>query len=216
MDLGAILLLVAILAVVGLFLAAPLMRGTAPRTALDSPAVSALMAERDRIVNSLQELDFGLVATGGTARFLQQNGIPATEVAKAADICLRKDLRHLAITDRGVLVGLVSDYELRFELDEDSESSETSLSEVMVKDLIPGKTIFKAIKFVGVSGIVAFKKLLGIFQGCCLGLETDDIGKVTGNLNRGIHIDQFLQVGLATRLFDCGGTLMASATTQSK
>jgi hypothetical protein len=58
MDLGAILLLVAILAVVGFFLAAPLMRGTAPRTALDSLAVSALMAERDRIVNSLQELDF--------------------------------------------------------------------------------------------------------------------------------------------------------------
>jgi hypothetical protein len=58
MDLGAILLLVIILVLVGIFLAAPLMRGTTPRMAQDSPAESALMAERDRIINSLQELDF--------------------------------------------------------------------------------------------------------------------------------------------------------------
>ena len=58
------------------------------------------------------------------------------DVSQAADICLRKGLRHLAITDKGVLVGLVSDHELRFELDEESTSSDTSLSEVMIKDVI--------------------------------------------------------------------------------
>lgn len=58
MDLGAILVLLALLIVVGLFLAAPLMRGARPRRLDESPQVSALLAERDRVINSLQELDF--------------------------------------------------------------------------------------------------------------------------------------------------------------
>jgi len=58
MDLGAILLLLALLLGVGVFLAAPLMRRSAPRAAIESPEVSALLAERDRVINALQELDF--------------------------------------------------------------------------------------------------------------------------------------------------------------
>jgi len=58
MDLGALLLLFALLVGVGLFLAAPLLRGGAPRVLEDSPEVSHLLAERDRVVNALQELDF--------------------------------------------------------------------------------------------------------------------------------------------------------------
>ena len=58
MDLGAILILLALLILVGLFLAAPLMRGARPRPLDEAPEVSALLAERDRVINALQELDF--------------------------------------------------------------------------------------------------------------------------------------------------------------
>jgi hypothetical protein len=58
MDLGPILLLIALILGVTLFLAAPLLgkrpRGIAP----DSSESSSLMAERDRVINALQELDF--------------------------------------------------------------------------------------------------------------------------------------------------------------
>jgi hypothetical protein len=57
-DLVAILILLALLIVVGLFLAAPLMRGARPRPLDESPELSALMAERDQVINALQELDF--------------------------------------------------------------------------------------------------------------------------------------------------------------
>ena len=58
MDLGAILILLALLLGVGLFLAAPLMRNARPRSMEESQEASELLAERDRIINSLQELDF--------------------------------------------------------------------------------------------------------------------------------------------------------------
>lgn len=58
MDLGAVLILLALLIAVGLFLAAPLMRGARPRPLDQSPEISALLAERDRVINALQELDF--------------------------------------------------------------------------------------------------------------------------------------------------------------
>jgi hypothetical protein len=58
MDLGAILILLALLIAVGWFLAAPLMRGAHPRPLDESPEISALLAERDRVINALQELDF--------------------------------------------------------------------------------------------------------------------------------------------------------------
>ena len=58
MDLGAILLLLAVLLGVGFFLAAPLMRGATPPGLDESPEASALLAERDRVITALQELDF--------------------------------------------------------------------------------------------------------------------------------------------------------------
>jgi hypothetical protein len=58
MDLGAILILLALLLGVGVFLAAPLLRNGHPRSMEESQEVSELLAERDRIINSLQELDF--------------------------------------------------------------------------------------------------------------------------------------------------------------
>ena len=58
MELGAILLLIALLLGVGLYLAAPLMGVGPRRDPQDSPEASSLLAERDRIINALQELDF--------------------------------------------------------------------------------------------------------------------------------------------------------------
>ncbi len=58
MDLGAVLLLVALLVIVGLYLSAPLLaRATTPASGASIEA-SSLMAERDRVIASLQELDF--------------------------------------------------------------------------------------------------------------------------------------------------------------
>lgn len=58
MDLGAILLLLALLAGVGLFLAAPLLGNSSRRFNPETQEASSLMAERDRLINALQELDF--------------------------------------------------------------------------------------------------------------------------------------------------------------
>ena len=59
MDLSAILLLIALLLGVGLYLAAPLIFDSKPyRAKEESGEISSLMAERDRVINSLQELDF--------------------------------------------------------------------------------------------------------------------------------------------------------------
>ena len=58
MDLGAILLLLALLLGVGLFLAAPLMGGLPSSVSQETREASSLMAERDRVINALQELDF--------------------------------------------------------------------------------------------------------------------------------------------------------------
>ena len=58
MDLGAVVLLLALLLGVAVFLAAPLMRGAHPRAMDESVEESSLLAERDRVINALQELDF--------------------------------------------------------------------------------------------------------------------------------------------------------------
>jgi hypothetical protein len=60
MDLAAILLLIALLLGVGLFLAAPWMGAAVRRVSPETLEVSALMAERDRVISSLQDLDFDL------------------------------------------------------------------------------------------------------------------------------------------------------------
>jgi rubrerythrin len=58
MELGAILLLTALLLGVGFYLAAPLMNGRPRRISEETRATSSLLAERDRVINALQELDF--------------------------------------------------------------------------------------------------------------------------------------------------------------
>jgi hypothetical protein len=58
MDISAILFVLAVLILVGMYLYAPFVsRGRRALTA-DEHYVSSLMAERDRLINALQELDF--------------------------------------------------------------------------------------------------------------------------------------------------------------
>ena len=58
MDIGAVLLLIALLLGVGLYLAAPLLNNHMRRVSEETQEVSSLMAERDRVISALQELDF--------------------------------------------------------------------------------------------------------------------------------------------------------------
>jgi hypothetical protein len=58
MELTAIFFSLAVLILVGMYLYAPFMERRARRVTEEEHELSALMAERDRIINSLQELDF--------------------------------------------------------------------------------------------------------------------------------------------------------------
>ncbi len=58
MDLAAILFLIALLLAVSLYLVTPLMNNRTVRRREDSQEVSSLLAERERLLNALQELDF--------------------------------------------------------------------------------------------------------------------------------------------------------------
>lgn len=58
MELTAILLSLAVLIFVGVYLYSPFMEQRARRVTEEEHELSALMAERDRVINSLQELDF--------------------------------------------------------------------------------------------------------------------------------------------------------------
>lgn len=58
MDIGAILLFLAVLVVTVLFIARPFLDKRQPEVAAGGHELSALMAERDSIITALQELDF--------------------------------------------------------------------------------------------------------------------------------------------------------------
>jgi zinc-ribbon domain len=58
MELTAIFFSLAVLVLVGIYLYSPFMERRARRVTEEEHELSALMAERDRVINSLQELDF--------------------------------------------------------------------------------------------------------------------------------------------------------------
>ncbi len=58
MELTAIFFSLAVLILVGMYLYAPFIERRARRVTEEEHELSALMAERDRVINSLQELDF--------------------------------------------------------------------------------------------------------------------------------------------------------------
>jgi ribosomal protein S27AE len=58
MDIGSIFLILGILVLVLLFISQPLVQRKATAVSEEEHEYSALLAERDRVINSLQELDF--------------------------------------------------------------------------------------------------------------------------------------------------------------
>src|SRR3989304_6267288 len=58
MELTAIFVSLAVLSFVGMYLYSPFMDRRARRVTEEEHELSALMAERDRVINSVQELDF--------------------------------------------------------------------------------------------------------------------------------------------------------------
>ena len=58
MDLAAVLFLIALLLAVSLYLVTPLMGNRSRRVTEDTQETSSLLAERERLLNALQELDF--------------------------------------------------------------------------------------------------------------------------------------------------------------
>jgi rubrerythrin len=58
MDIGSIFLILAVLVPVVLYIARPLMERSATAVTVEEHEYSALLAERDRILNAVQELDF--------------------------------------------------------------------------------------------------------------------------------------------------------------
>ncbi|MBK8619141.1 MAG: zinc ribbon domain-containing protein [Anaerolineales bacterium] len=58
MELGTIFLILAVIVIVGIYLYAPFTTRARRNRVNESHEVSALKAERDRVINSLQELDF--------------------------------------------------------------------------------------------------------------------------------------------------------------
>jgi rubrerythrin len=58
MELGAIFLVLAVLILVGIYLYAPFLGGRRLKSDQESHEASTLLAERDRVITSLQELDF--------------------------------------------------------------------------------------------------------------------------------------------------------------
>ena len=58
MDIGSLLLILAVLVPVVLYIARPLMERSATEVTAEEHQYSALLAERDRILNAIQELDF--------------------------------------------------------------------------------------------------------------------------------------------------------------
>lgn len=58
MDIGAIFFILAVVTLVGMYVGQPLIQRRGRRATQDDHEVSSLMAEYDRAVNTLQELDF--------------------------------------------------------------------------------------------------------------------------------------------------------------
>jgi hypothetical protein len=89
MEIGSIFLVLAVVILIGLYIYAPFTTRARRARAVETHEVSALQAERDRIINSLQELDFdfnlGKIPAG---EYPDQR---ATLLQKGADVLRRLD-----------------------------------------------------------------------------------------------------------------------------
>lgn len=112
MELGSIFLLLAVIVLVGLYLYAPFM-GRNHRATDESNEVSALLAERDRVVNSLQELDFD----NNLGKIPVEEYAPqrALLLQKGADILRKLDELNAILSVLSVVEGQGNSAEARIE-----------------------------------------------------------------------------------------------------
>jgi hypothetical protein len=125
MELTAIFFSLAVLILVGLYLYAPFMERRARRVTEEEHELSALMAERDRVINSLQELDFDFKL--GKIPEDDYPGQRSTLLQKGADI-LRK------IDSLAPQPASVQDTEARLERAIAARRADAALAKVEVSD----------------------------------------------------------------------------------
>src|SRR5215216_2835312 len=125
MELTSIFFSLAILILVGIYLYAPFMERRARRVTEEEHELSALMAERDRIINALQELDFDFKLGK-----IPEDDYPlqrSTLLQKGADI-LRK------IDSFAPQISSVQDTEARLERAIAARRADASVARVNVSD----------------------------------------------------------------------------------
>jgi zinc-ribbon domain len=105
MDIGSLFLILGLLILVGLFVARPFFERTARVVSQEEQTLSALMAERDRVLNALQELDFDFA--------LQK--IPEAEYPAQRAILLQKGVEILRQIDAYQPQAAATDVEARIE-----------------------------------------------------------------------------------------------------
>jgi hypothetical protein len=132
MELTAIFFSLALLILVGIYLYAPFMERRARRITEEEHELSALMAERDRVINSLQELDFDFKLGK-----IPEEDYPVQRTSllqKGADI-LRK-IDSFATNDTGAdrYIGTQGDVETRIERAIAARRADAPLARVEVTD----------------------------------------------------------------------------------
>ena len=105
MDIGSLFLILGLFILVGLFVARPFFERTARVVSQEEQDLSALMAERDRVLNALQELDFDFA--------LQK--IPEAEYPAQRAILLQKGVEILRQIDAYQPQAAATDVEARIE-----------------------------------------------------------------------------------------------------
>ncbi len=105
MDIGSLFLILGLLILVGLFVARPFFERTARAVSQEEQTLSALMAERDRVLNALQELDFD--------HALQK--IPEEEYPAQRAILIQKGVEILRQLDAFQPQATAADVEARIE-----------------------------------------------------------------------------------------------------
>ena len=133
MEPGSIFLLLAVIVLVGVYLYAPFM-AHARRVTEDSYEVSALLAERDRVINSLQELDFDN----------NLGKIPADEYAPQRALLLQKGSEVLRKLDELAPARGEGDAEARIEKEvsarrADSPTKATELSDDDIESMLAAR-----------------------------------------------------------------------------
>jgi hypothetical protein len=100
MDLGSIFLILGLIVLVGLFIARPFFERNAIAVSQEEQEYSSLLAERDRILNALQELDFDF--TLGKIPETDYPGQRASLLQRGADVLRKLDARRMETADRDV------------------------------------------------------------------------------------------------------------------